>query len=86
MTLAAANALQRKDRLERYRRLRAKLDPTGDPAQARMAGRVRRAADREDVVTRRQQARHEKTSDRAAGAEDEGDGHGGSIAAAAARA
>jgi hypothetical protein len=34
MTSAAANPLQRKNRLERYRRLTARLDPTGDPAQS----------------------------------------------------
>ena len=34
MTPAVADALQRKDRLERYRSLRARLDPTGDPAHA----------------------------------------------------
>lgn len=34
MTSAAANPLQRRDRLERYRRLRAQLDPTGDPAHS----------------------------------------------------
>ena len=34
MTSAAANPLLSKDRLERYRSVRARLDPTGDPAQA----------------------------------------------------
>ena len=34
MTSATASTLQRKDRLERYRKLRSQLDPTGDPAQA----------------------------------------------------
>jgi hypothetical protein len=34
MTAVAANPLHRKDRLERYRSVRAQLDPSGDPAAA----------------------------------------------------
>jgi hypothetical protein len=34
MTAVAANPLHRKDRLERYRSVRARLDPSGDPAAA----------------------------------------------------